>query len=261
MTQGPPLNLTPQSLVALMSESPRPSKVVDYPGIDNAKLRIVVPPIIDHSQARALAECTIRLDMKTRLGREPTADDLSSDTARQLIGDETAMEMMARCCVGVEPIGHIGPSGKTPVYPRLFADAKWIRDNLSAQQVAILFSSFMSVVHELGPEFQFMGDDELDAWLRRLQEGMWSMDPLSCLASLDLAELTLCACKEVVRLRSLGSRPRESPSESSPSSSRSDSETSATDTSCSGEPPAALIPGPRAISTEEAIEIARRLPR
>lgn len=261
MNQGPPLNLTPASLVAYLAENPRPSKVVDYPGIENGKIRIQIPPMLDHSQARALAEVTIRTDLRSRMGREPTADDLSSETARQLIGDETAMEMLARCCFSVDEIGRTGPCGTTPQYARLFADAKWIRDNLTAQQVAVLFSEFMAVQHDLGPMIHFMDDYELDAWIRRLQEGMWSMDPLSPLASLDLAELTLSACKEVVRLRSLGSQNQGSRSRPSPGTSESDSATSATDTSCCGEPPAVATRGREPITTEEAVEIARNLNR
>jgi len=268
-TQGPPTNLTAASLVRKLAEIPRPSKVVPFPGMD-AMLRMQVPTILAHSQARILGEDTIRSELKRKLKREPTADDLSSHTSQAVIGDEVAMELMARCCVSVEPIGMTGPGNNVPQYEVLFGDASYLRNNLSADQIAILFTEFQCVQRELGPYYSMMGEFELDAWIDKLEEGLWALDPLSSLVWLDLAELALSSCRRVRELEnqlkslieSSTSQIQGYPQETLQTSSDSTKPSSQEDIIYSGEPRDEHYLGvAREYTQDEIIELAKKLPR
>lgn len=258
----PPRHLSDEELVSALATRPRPSRIVDFPGLENGRVRIMVPVMRDHQEARSLAEATVRKELKYRLNREPTADDLSSHVSQQLIGDETAMELMSRCCWSVEPIGGGGEDGRPPVYKRLFADAAWLRNNLDADQIAILFTEWQLVVRECGPRYSTLSESDLDLWIERLKAGAWTLGPLAFMDSLDLAELCLSACKEISELRSSGSPTPESPSGNSPSSSESTSDSSPTGTTSFGGPAGNSAPGTSdLISLDEATAIARSLPR
>jgi hypothetical protein len=220
-----------REFVTRMSERPRPSKSMEWPGDSPIpgfeNIRIVIPPEAAYSAARVKAH--ERMKAETRLPIE----EWHTEGMVGVMGDLISKEMLAACCHRDRVIpGSVEKLG-VPHYPRLFADSRDVEHALGKQEIGVLFDMFILAEHELGPRLSVLSEDEVDSWIERLKRGL---DPLARLSLPDLAMLIRGLIQEVERLRGLLSQ--DSPESSLPDSSDWLAPgSSATANSSSGEPP------------------------
>lgn len=259
MSHGPPSDLTPGALVALMRERPRPNKVVPFPsealkGTRWENVRIVVPPAAAHGESQLAAHRRMRDDLKIPL------NEWQSETGQAMLGDLTAKELLARVCHYETPID--ATAGK---FARWFADSRDVEQALTADEVAVLFAIFEQVQYELGPRLHVLTDSEVEAWITRLEGGL-RLDPLAYLQLPDLVALISGLARLVVKARSSSgtSTSQDSQPAQWQTSSELASEISSTDTTSSGSPPSAPplgLPVTETVDTDSATAIARQMSR
>lgn len=182
---GPPTDVEPSELWRKLSETPRPSDVVDFPRKDGkgdpiGKIRIQVLTQEQHDEARERGQKHLVETKKIPL------EQIKTDLMREVLGDAVAREVLALACLTENPI----PGTDPPRYGRVFPDGPSIGQKLSADEVGVLFTQYTMVQNRFGPyEGNVHNEDELNAWIKRLAEGA-SAYPL---AALDLqALLGLC---------------------------------------------------------------------
>lgn len=152
--------IKPAALWAAITEMPRPSRVVDFPRKNEAgepvgQVRIRVLTQEESMMCSAAAESFARKHIKEL----PKSDDMARGYG-DIYSNAAAVEVLWRACRQVEDVNQA-----------LFPTAKMIRDHLSADEVGVLFSSYLAVKAELGPVIGEMSEDEVEGWIRRLVEG------------------------------------------------------------------------------------------
>lgn len=188
---GPPDNVEAADLWRKLHEFPQPSEVVDFPrrfpkghpqaGQPLQKVRIQVLCEEQHDEARLRAIHHLREDRKLKL------EDMGTTGAEAVLGDATAVELLALAVVSVKPMQ--GTADDRPRYPRLFESGAKVRAALTADEVAALFALYLQVQRMYGPHSRTVSsDDDLNWWVKRLAEG-GQLYPLASLDSLQLAEL------------------------------------------------------------------------
>lgn len=175
---GPPPDVPAESVVEILKMKPRPSKVVPCPvealqDTSWANVRIVVPPSVEHSKAQLAAHARMRDDLK--IPREEWA----TETGAAILGDLVAKEMLARTLFSE----HFAGDSSNPKYARMFGNSKDVENALSADETAILFGLMQQTLFEIGPRLSILTDEEVDAWVEVLAEGL---DPLAYLVLPDL---------------------------------------------------------------------------
>jgi len=190
-----------------LSETPRPTEVVDFPRADSrgnpiGKVRIQVLRMEEHDRARLTAQKKLR-DNARALGFERLESaDMDSPGVREVLGDMTARELLAMACLSDVSMSE---DASSPFYPRIFPSAEGLSKVLSADETAVLFSLFTIVTNKFGPfENNIEGDE--DAWIRRLAEGGDAF-PLVSLPWPQLVRLTSLLAGRISTLyRILGSQ-------------------------------------------------------
>jgi hypothetical protein len=154
----PPDNLSPAQLFVELSRMPRPYKIVPFPrkkpGTDEPVGYVALVPLdqAETLQATFAAELTIREKL-------PNAKDGESRGYDIAFGDACAVEQLLRACRE--------PSDVTkPVFP----SASAVR-TLTADEIAVLFQSYLDARAEVGPIYSAMTDVEAEAWIDRLVVG------------------------------------------------------------------------------------------
>lgn len=259
---GPPKDVPASELFLKLTEAPRPTEVVDFPRKDRngkpvAQIRVQVLKMEEHDMARIKAHEALKR-------RRFDSDDLKSVTMSEVAGDAVAKELLAMACLTVESASR---DDDAPLYGRIFRDARDL-DQLTADEIAILFTLYLQVQHKYGPYEKIVQDDaDLEAWLKRLQEG-GSEFPLLQLPSPQLVELASSLAGKTFSLcRILASQ-----WESLPTTLASDLESCFSGIRSFGEPaddssetgseslPDPLgLPGDEPISMQAAAEMARRM--
>lgn len=169
----PPSDIPPSELWLKLSETPRPSEVVDFPRKDRngkaiGKVRIQVLPSEEHDGARIRAQNRLK-ERARQLGfGNLSNDDLNAPGVREVLGDMTAREVLAIACVTEE--SYSGDDA-TPFYPRMFPDPEAIGRTLSADELSVLFNLFVLTQNKYGPFEGNIDDEEQEAWIKRLEEG------------------------------------------------------------------------------------------
>lgn len=262
---GAPLPETsPEELVLMLASRDPASQLVDFPlnrtvvgvsGKPIQKIRMCILKARQKIQAKGEAGRIIREQFKADFGRAPTADDLSAFDIQRQFDDILACEILVRACRSEK---RINSEGSPAVYGALFENSGWLMDNLTSDELGILFQLYMTTEIEVGAREQVLDDDPivLKRWVEKCKRGLWALGPLQVLASLDLAELVLGFAKTVARLESCGFPILDPQYVSLLTSLSSQSEISDTDTSSSGEQPESSIP---LISPEKARELAAQL--
>ena len=167
---GPPADVSAKELFLKLSE-PKPSDVIDFPrkthsGKPVAQIRVQVLSMREHEQARV--EAHRRLRSKYLLKEE----DMNGITMREVHGDAVARELLASACRLVDPIEGTQDSERGAQYPRAFRDAEQINDELTANEILILFNAYLLVQDKYGPfETQTETADDVNRWVQRLEEG------------------------------------------------------------------------------------------
>lgn len=185
---GPPADVSAKDLFLKLSE-PKPSEVVDFPrknhaGKPVAQIRIQVLSMKEHEQARVEAH----RKLKSRYALKE--DDMNGLTMREVHGDAVAREVLATACRMVEAIEGTEESDTGVRYPRAFRDAEQINDELTANEILILFNSYLQVQEKYGPfETQIETAEDVNKWIQRLEEGGSEL-PLLALSLPQLVRLT-----------------------------------------------------------------------
>lgn len=187
----PPTDVPASELWQKLSETPRPTEVIDFPRKDKygnpvGRVRIQVLRLEDHDQARLVAQQKIKASA-ARNGVKLEGDDINSPGVREVLGDMTARELLAKACLDERSVTE---EPETPFYPRVFPDAEAIGKVLSADEVAVLFNAYLLVQNKYGPyERNLVDDGDVDAWVQRLEGGAAEF-PLLHLPLPQLVQLT-----------------------------------------------------------------------
>jgi hypothetical protein len=195
---GPPKDIPASELFLKLCEIPRPSEVVDFPRVDPdtgkpvCKIRIQVLTMVQHDEAR------IRAFKKLKKGRELSAEDMESSLLREVCGDRVAREVLAMSCLHEKPIKGTVEAG-SPRYGKFFNNVDEL-DNLTADELMVLFSTYEIVQHRFGPNRRTIdSDEELNAWIERLKDGA-SVYPLAGQSWHQLANLCFSLVERVSAL-------------------------------------------------------------
>lgn len=253
-----PTNNVSATAAALMAR-PRPSRVVGFPGNDSIRVRLMVPSDLDKAEAGMAGELLVRQQFVKLHKREPTADDLHSPASQAAIGDQSARELLARCCFEEQEIGLCQ-------YPRMFPNGGFISQACTAEEVAILFFELNIVEQELGPRTHVLLSDPtiLRMWVDKLKEKAWSAAPLSSLAWLDLAELCRSCLIRISELESTAGEVTPEEEDSQPPSSASSGESSQEScveptTSSGASPETSILTGSEVMDPASVLKAASEL--
>jgi len=191
----PPEDISPAELFLKLSE-PRPSEVIDFPRKDRfgdpvGKIRIQVLTMEDHNRARILAQQALKKTV-AGFGLEALDQrDMESPAVREVLGDLVAHEILCMACVSDKPTFE-ATDERPAVYAKVFKTPADLRRVLTADETLTLFRAYQLVQHRYGPFEATTGEDgELEAWIKRLEEGAEHF-PLLRLALPQLHELTSC---------------------------------------------------------------------
>lgn len=176
-------NLNPQQLWAAITETPRPSVVVDFPrnGADGkpiGQLRIQV--LTQEEQLLCSAEAE-------RFTKKAIKDLPKTDEAQlgyqNVYNNSAAVEVLFHACRRVD-------DPKEPFFPSREALKKY----LTPDEVGILMMHYYTTQSELGPIVAHLSKEEVDAWVEKLAEGgsRYPLDLLSSEALKDLAFSLAC---------------------------------------------------------------------
>lgn len=258
---GPPQDVPPDELWLELLK-PRPSVVIDFPRVTSdgkrvGQCRIQVLPDDVHDEARINAHLKLKRKLE-RMGQKLGPEDLSSPALKEVIGDLVAKELLQRATLSTKPMPGTEDS-ETPRYPYLFPDADDIGKMLSADELLVLFNAYLLTQNKFGPFPRALTEDDVDAWICRLQEGA-DRFPLLHLSLPQLAELT---CALSARLYSLSRILRSFPPSTLPDSLASLLEGFSLATYFAGEPLDNAIPGYSAksdddVSTDRAVDMSER---
>lgn len=219
----------------------------------NKKIRVQL--IHEHVTETARIDAQKKLTAKHGL----KAEELNGYSAREVMGDAAAREVLAAAVVHAEPIA------ENPVrYARVFGSAEEVGKLLTSDEVVTLFSAYSLHQYKSGPLARDIGDEQnVERWVKRLEEAGDDL-PLLTLPSPQLVGLTSSTLVAISGLfRKLASQ-----WESLPPTLRSDLESSFTDTFSSGgllgdgQEPAKSESSPEPdepFTLEQAAEIARNL--
>jgi len=199
--------LKPAALWAAITEMPRPSRLVDFPrtypedhptkaGQPVGQVRIRVLTQEESMMCSTAAEAFARKHIK----EIPKSDDIARGY-NDLYSNAAAVEVLYRACRQVEDV-------EKPMFPT----AKMIRDHLSADEVGVLFSSYLAVKAELGPIIGEMTEDEVDGWIKRLVEG-GSSYPLGSLSWEMRDQLQMLTAQRLYPSLTVTSSPGSPPAE------------------------------------------------
>lgn len=186
----------------LKLNEPRPSEVIDFPRKDRkgnpiGKIRIQVLRMEDHNRARILATKALREAVKDFGLSELTKDEMESDAVREVLGDLIAHELLCLACLTDKEQVEGGDEFGNPIYGRVFATPKHIRQTLTADETLVLFNAYRMVQYKYGPFEKTINDDsDVEAWITRLKEG-GSEFPLLALPLPQLAELAYCLSEKI----------------------------------------------------------------
>jgi hypothetical protein len=183
---SPPTNIDPAALFAKLTAVPRPHKIIDHPRNDPETgkpiIQIALVPLTEGNlmACRAAAEDYARMMLKDPEKKVP-GDSLGY---KDLYVNAVFVEFLARCCRHPLML-------QLPVFPM---GAEQIRQNLTSDEVSVLFTAAEIWQSESGPIVSSMTAAEMTSWVDVLAEGA-SRVPLSRLSSAakDTLLLTMAA--------------------------------------------------------------------
>ena len=255
---------TPEELVLMLASRDPASEVVDFPinqlvldsrGRPVQKIRMCILKASQKVQAKAEAGRLLRAQYKNDYGHLPTADEMAAFDMQRQFDDLLACEILVRAC---RTEGRINSGEGPAVYGAIFESAAWMLDNMSSDELGILFQKYMTVELTCGAREQVLDDDPLTLkrWIDKCKRGLWALGPLQVLASVDLAELFLTSAKVIDRLESCGFPILDPQYVNLLTSSNAESTSSITENTSYGEQPENSTP---LISPERARELASQL--
>lgn len=215
-----PADVPASELFRRLSESARPSEVVDFPrkgpdGEPLGQVRIVVLTerelIAASVEAERFAQKMLRTDTK--------ANDGGSQGYLDVYRHESAVQIIHRACKRVEDA-----QARMPAFP----SPQEIRDLMTPDEIGVLLEAYYLVQAKYGPIVARMSPEEVDAWIERLTEGGKAY-PLAFLSSEMRDALIVRICSQLqtspTDSYSAGSRPVESDNSKSSDSMQESSRT------------------------------------
>lgn len=261
---GEPLpDLSPAELVVMLASRDPASDIVDFPinnqlVLDRAgkpveRIRMCILKAREKIQCKTEASRLVRAQFKADYRRDPTADDMSAFDMQNQYDDLFACELLVRACRSEK---RINGADQRAVYAAIFESSAWLIDNLTSDEIGILFQLYLTTELKVGAREQVLDDDPitLKRWVDKLKQGMWALRPLAPLASADLGELVRGLSKLVSTVESYGFPILDPQYLSLLSSSSADQANSTGDMNSFGEPQESFIP--TTISPEKARELA-----
>lgn len=154
----PPENMSPRELWSAMAEMPRPYRVVDFPRKDAEGKpigQVAIRVLLQGEQIRAGldAEKLVRAELP-----DAVADDNIGYTTAY--ANAVSVQQLFLACRDV-----------SDAEKRAFPSAKWMRDHLTTDEVAVLYSQYLEVAGSIGPIITSLTDAEEKAWIAKLTEG------------------------------------------------------------------------------------------
>jgi hypothetical protein len=220
MGHNPPDDIGASELALALAQPLPASEPFDFPrqGIKQ-KIRVQLVHERVHEGAR------IESQKKLRAKHTLDAVDLAGPSAREVLGDAAAREVLAQAIVHAEPVA------EEPVrYARVFKDPEHMGSVCTADELVTLFAAYQLHQYRFGPLAREVGDESnVERWVRRLEE---AGDDLPLL-SLPLPQLVELTSSTLVAMSGLF-RKVASQWESLPPTLKSDLETSFSDTFSSG---------------------------
>lgn len=175
---GPPPDVAPNELWLRLTQLPRPSKTVDYPRLD---------PVTGEPIGKVILQVLSQQETDAaQLAAERHAREVFKDKPQE---NGIGYENVYKNAAAVEVLYRAVKCSDDPTRP-FFPSPKQMRLQLTNDEIAVLLSMFLEVQGEMGPIVSKMGDEEMEAWVRRLVEG-GSTYPLASLSSEARSELTM----------------------------------------------------------------------
>lgn len=262
---GAPLpDKSPEELVLMLASREPAGAVVDFPvnqlvldalGKPVQRIRMCILKASQKVQAKTEAGRLLRAQFKNDYGHFPTADELAAFDMQRQFDDLLACEILVRACRTEK---RINSDDRPAVYGAIFESAAWMLDNMTSDELGILFQKYIVTEIEHGAREQVFSDDPatLSRWVEKCKRGMWALGPLQVLASVDLAELFLMSAKAIEKLESCGFPILDPQYVSLLISSSAESTSSTSENTSSGEQLENSTP---LISPETARELAKQL--
>lgn len=199
--QGPPQHISPGELWTKLQAMPRPNREVDFPrknevGDPVGKVALWVLTQEEQMICAAAAEAFAKKQVPN--GQR---DDIGYAT---VYANASVVEILYRSCRE--------PSDLTrPIFP----SPTLIRQNLTTEECARLFESYLQTQLELGPIVAHLSPAELDAWIDRIGQGGLAASPFPLLSS-EMQTLLAFTMAVLIRdlrkvMSSVGSPPVEAP--------------------------------------------------
>ena len=169
--------LSPAALWAQIIAMPRPHRTVDFPRLNykgEAMGKVTIVVLTQEEQISASVETE-------RFTRKMIRDVPRADEAKRgyddIYNNQAAVEILHRACRAE------GDTTK-PFFPSPSA----MREFLTPDEIGVLFRSYLIVQDEVGPIIANMSAEEMEAWIKRLQDA-GSRAPLAFLSSGALIDL------------------------------------------------------------------------
>ena len=186
---GPPENIAPADLWAQITQTPRPSRIVDFPrkGEDGQSLGQIRLQTLTQSEQMESASSAERVAKKFMREVVSTAEqNLGYDSVYR---NAAAVEILFRSARKVdEPTRFFFPSPDE------------MRKRLTVDEIGVLMNAYLVTQTELGPIVSQLSEVEAEAWIERLAEG-GSRVPLAFLSSEAQSELLWRMASQIQILR------------------------------------------------------------
>lgn len=169
----PPENIEASELWLALTAVPRPHRIVDFPrnlpGTNEPVGKLAIWPLTQEEQMASNAEAD---RFMKELLKNPQKKDEANLGYHHTFTNETAVQVLFRACRD--------PNSKNFEKPA-FPSPGLLRAKLTADEIGVLFNSYLRVQSEVGPIVAYLSDEEMDAWLERIGEGgsLFPLDSLS----------------------------------------------------------------------------------
>jgi hypothetical protein len=181
----PPQGVAPSALWSMLAAMPRPHRVVDFPrkmpDTDEAIGQVAIWPLT--SEEKMISATAAEKFAKEKLRIEAKASE--ENLGYQAVFESASVcEVLWRACRRPEDL-------KLPAFP----SPAELRKNLTDDELAVLFRSYILVKFEVGPIVAEMTSADEDAWIATLAKAGDAL-PLSFLSQEAHERLTLSlACR------------------------------------------------------------------
>lgn len=206
---GPPADVPPSRLLAMLMATERPSEVrpfvrngADGKPLFEYRMQILTQQELDTVRAKAenyTRECLRQTNKLT----DEQVSAVRREAWSEIYEDAKCFELLriAMREVTIVEAQAGGLSSETfRKYPPLFTSTRQMRDLLTTDEAASLFHEYEAIQFRYGPMWRLLTDDESEAWIERIVEGAGSFPFLALLPG-ERARLTVSLAFALRRLK------------------------------------------------------------